>query len=145
VTGLSRITCAWDNRRGEQRVKGFRQRGVWRRLVSCLAAYAFALQMVLLAFAASPVPGLGTDQGALNAALCSHDKSAPLAPAHHSGGDEHCKFCPAGGHQVFTAPAPPPHAIVRTAEAAAAPVTDASTPHARAHASAQPRGPPPTA
>jgi hypothetical protein len=124
---------------------GLRQRRVWRRLVSCVAAYAFALQMVLFAFAAPAVPGLGADQGALNAALCSHDKSAPLAPTQNSGGDEHCKFCPAGGHQVFTAPAQPRHAIVRTAEAAAPPIPDAFAPRSRAHASAQPRGPPPAA
>jgi hypothetical protein len=124
---------------------GLRQRRVWRQLVSCLVAYAFALQMVLLAFAASPVSGLGADQGALNAALCSHDKSAPLAPAPSSGGGEHCKFCPAGGHQAFTAPTAVQHTIVRTAETAAPPITDASPPHARAHASAQPRGPPPAA
>jgi hypothetical protein len=126
-------------------VKGFRQRGVWRQLASCLAAYAFALQMVLLAFAAPTVPGLGADQGALNAALCSHDKSAPFAPAHNSGGDEHCKFCPAGGHQAFAAPTLPHHSIVRTAEAAAPPATHAFVPPLRAHASAQPRGPPPAA
>jgi hypothetical protein len=126
-------------------VKGFRQRGVWRQLASCIVAYAFALQMVLLAFAAPPVPGLGADQGALNAALCSHDKSTPLVPAHNSGGDEHCKFCPAGGHHVFNAPTLPNHAIVRTAEAAAPPITDAFAPRSRAHASAQPRGPPPAA
>jgi hypothetical protein len=124
---------------------GLRQRRVWRRLVSCLAAYAFALQIVLLAFAAPPVPGLGADQAALNAALCSHDKSAPLAPAHNSGGDEHCKFCPAGGHPAFTAPTAPQHAIARTTEAAAPPITDAFAPLSRAHASAQPRGPPPAA
>src|SRR4029077_17576183 len=118
---------------------GLRQRRVWRRLVSCVAAYAFALQMVLFAFAAPPAPGLGADEGALNAALCSHDKSAPLAPAPNSGGDEHCKFCPAGGHQAFTAPALPQHAIVRTAEAAAPPIPDAFAPRSRAHASAQPR------
>jgi len=126
-------------------VKGFRQRGVWRQLASCSVAYAFALQMVLLAFAAPTVPGLGADQGALNAALCSHDQSAPLAPAQNSGGDEHCKLCPAGGHQAFTAPIAPQHAIVRTAEAAAPPATDAFAPRARSNASAQPRGPPPAA
>jgi DUF2946 family protein len=119
------------------------QRCVWRRLVSCLAAYAFALQMVLFGFAAPPLAGLAADQDALVSALCSHDKSAPSAPAHNSGGEEHCKFCPAGGHQAFTAPALAHHAITRTAEAAAPPATDAFAPRARAHASAQPRGPPP--
>jgi hypothetical protein len=140
--GLSPVARAWDNGGGEQRVKNFRQRRVWRRLVSCLAAYAFALQMVLVAFAAPATSGLAGDQAALSAALCSHDQTAPLAPAQNSGGEEHCKFCPAGGHQAFTAPTPLQHAIVRTAEAAAPPATDAFAPGSRAHAAAQPRGPP---
>jgi len=122
---------------------GLQQRRVWRQLVSCLAAYAFALQMVLFAFAAPTIPGLAADRDALSAALCSHDNSAPLAPAHHSDGGEHCKFCPAGGHQIFAAPALAHHAIVRTAEAAAPPANDARAPRPRAHLSAQPRGPPP--
>ena len=124
-------------------VMGFRQRRVWRQLVSCLAAYALALQMLLVAFAAPPVAGLGADQDALTAALCMPDKSAPLAPAQNSPGDEHCKFCPAGGHQAFAAPALAHHLIVRTAEAAAPPIASTVAPHPRAHASAQPRGPPP--
>jgi hypothetical protein len=141
--GLSRVTHAWDNRGGEDRVQNFRQRRVWRRLASCVIAYAFALQMVLLAFAAQPMHGLSADQAALDAALCAHDQSVPLAPAHNSDGGEHCKFCPAGGHPVLAAPTTPQHAIVRTAEAAAPPIADAFTPRSRAHASAQPRGPPP--
>ena len=122
---------------------GPRRQRVWRRLVSCLLAYAFALQMVLLAFAMPAIAGLAADQDALSAALCTHDKSAPLAPLQHSGGEEHCKFCPAGGHPVIAAPALSHHAIVRTAEEAAPPATDAFATHPRAHASAQPRGPPP--
>jgi hypothetical protein len=114
---------------------------MWQRFVSCLAAYAFALQMVLVAFAAPTIAGLATDQDALGAALCTHDKSAPSAPAQHSS-EEHCKFCPAGGHPVFAAPALSHYAIVRTAEAAAPPPTDAVAWHPRAHASAQARGPP---
>jgi hypothetical protein len=118
------------------------QRHLWRRLVSCLVAYAFALQMVLFAFAAPAVAGLAADQDALSAALCQHDKAAPVTPAQNSGGEEHCKFCPAGGHQVFTAPTPPHHAIVRAAESAALPSPGALAPPSRANASAQPRGPP---
>jgi hypothetical protein len=123
-------------------VNGLRQRRVWRRLVSCLAAYAFALQMVLVAFAVPVISGLAADRDALNAALCTHDQSAPAAPAQHPGGEDHCKFCPAGGHPVLAAPTAPHHAIVRTAEAAAPPPTDAAAPLSRAHTSAQPRGPP---
>jgi hypothetical protein len=113
--------------------------------VSCLVAYAFALQMVLVAFAAPAVAGFSTDQDALAAGLCLHDQSAPVAPAQNSGGEEHCKFCPAGGHPIFAAPTPPQHAIVRSAEAAALPPIGALAPPSRAHASAQPRGPPPAA
>jgi hypothetical protein len=125
--------------------KGAGQRHIGRRLVSCLVGYAFALQMVLFAFAAPAIAGLTSDQGALAAGLCLHDQSGPLAPAQNSGGEEHCKFCPAGGHSVFAAPAPPHHAITRTAEAAAPPTTGALAPPSRAHAFAQPRGPPPAA
>lgn len=123
-------------------MKNIRQGRVWRRLVSCLAAYAFVLQMVLVAFAAPAIAGLAADGDVLGAALCTHDQSAPVAPAQHSGGEDHCKFCPAGGHPGFAAPAASHHFILRTAEAAAPPPTDAVAPHARAHACAQPRGPP---
>ena len=123
-------------------MSGFRQQRAWRQFVSCLAAYAFALQLVLVAFAVPAIAGLAADQDALAAALCTHDKSAPAAPAQHSS-DEHCKFCPAGGHPMFTAPALSHHAIVRTAEAAAPPPIDALASRERAHLSAQPRGPPP--
>jgi hypothetical protein len=123
---------------------GARQR-LWRQLASCVVAYALALQMILLSFAAPPLAARGADQDALAAAVCLHDQSGPRAPVNNSGGDEHCKYCTAGGHQVFTAPALPHHQIVRTAEVAAAPATDAFVPPSRAHASAQPRGPPPTA
>lgn len=124
---------------------GAGQRHIGRRLVSCLIAYAFALQMVLVAFAAPAVAGLTSDADALAAGLCLHDKSAPLAPAQNSGGEEHCKFCPAGGHPLLAAPTPPHHAIIRAAEATALPFNDAPAPPSRTHASAQPRGPPPAA
>jgi hypothetical protein len=124
---------------------GARHRHIGRRLVSCLVAYAFALQMVLFAFAAPAAAGLTADEAALAASVCTHDKSAPFGPAQNSGGEEHCKFCPAGGHSIFATPTPPHHAIVRAAEAAALPSTGALAPPSRAHASAQPRGPPPTA
>jgi hypothetical protein len=113
--------------------------------VSCLVAYAFALQMLIVAFAAPAIGGLAADQDALSAGLCLHDQNAPSAPVNNSGGDEHCKFCPVGGHQVFTAPAPPHHTILRAAEVAALPSTGALAPPSRANASAQPRGPPPAA
>jgi hypothetical protein len=111
--------------------------------VSCLVAYAFALQIVLLGFA--PPPTVAHDAEILAAGLCLHDAGAPLAPADNSGADEHCKFCTAGGHQAFAAPALAHHAIVRVAEAAARPAADPLTSRPSVHAAAQPRGPPPVA
>ena len=118
------------------------QRHIWRRLVSCAVAYVFALQMVLVAFAAPAFAGLAAGQDALSAALCAHDKSAPGVPAQNSDSDEHCKFCPAGGHQAFTPPAPPHHVILRAANVATLSSSNGLTPRTRSHASAQPRGPP---
>ena len=48
---------------------GASQRHFGRRLVSCLVAYAFALQMVLFAFAAPAVAGHASDEEALAAGL----------------------------------------------------------------------------
>jgi hypothetical protein len=129
---------------GEQRVSGIgvKQARMWRRLLSCAVAYAFALQIVLLSFVAPAIAAAPADQDVLAAGLCLHDQSTPVSPGNNSGGDEHCKFCTAGGHQVFAAPTPAHHAIVRVAEAAAPPATDPLALSPRAHTAAQPRGPP---
>jgi hypothetical protein len=124
---------------------GLRQRRTWRQFVSCLAAYALALQIVLFGFAAPVIAAPGPDQDVLAAGLCLHDAGAPLAPADNSGGDEHCKFCTAGGHHAFAAPVIAQHHVVRTTEAAAPPAGDFFTQRLRPHATAQPRGPPRTA
>jgi hypothetical protein len=131
---------------GEQRVTvtGIKRGRIWRQLTSCAVAYLFALQLVLVGFIAPAIAASAADGDALAAAVCLHDAGAPLAPA-DKGGDEHCKFCTAGSHQVFTAPALAHNAIVRAAQTAPAPASDDVAPPTRAHASAQPRGPPPTA
>lgn len=126
-------------------ISGLQQRRTGRQLTSCLIAYAFALQLVLLGFAAPRIAALAADRDALSAGLCLHDQGAPSAPAGNSGGDEHCKFCTAAAHQVLTAPAIPHHLVVRAADAAAPPASDPFAPEPRAHATAQPRGPPRTA
>ena len=125
---------------------GFGRRRTWRRLTSCVIAYAFALQMALFGLAAPRLAAFAVgDQDALSAGLCLHDQNAPLAPAGNSGGDEHCKFCPAAAHTVFAPPATPHGFVMRTAAAAAAPTGDGFILRPLAHATAQPRGPPPTA
>jgi len=124
----------------------FERRQTWRQFVSCLAAYALALQIVLFGFAPSPVIAApGPDADVLAAGLCLHDAGAPLAPADNSGADEHCKFCTAGGHHAFAAPTMAHHEVVRAAEAAAPPVSDQLALRPRPHVAAQPRGPPPAA
>jgi hypothetical protein len=123
----------------------FQRRRTGRQLVSCVVAYVFALQIVLFGFAAPPALAQAADQDVLTAGLCLHDAGAPLAPADNSSADEHCKFCSTGGHLVFTAPAMAHQTIVRTAEARAPPATDELVRRPRAHAAAQPRGPPPAA
>jgi hypothetical protein len=126
-------------------ITGLQHGRTWRQLTSCLIAYAFALQLVLLGFAAPRIAALAADPDALSAGLCLHDQGAPSAPAGNSGGDEHCKFCTAAAHQVFTAPSIPHHPVVRAADAAVPPASDRSVHQCRAHATAQPRGPPRTA
>jgi hypothetical protein len=126
-------------------VIGSRPRRPWRQLTSCVVAYAFALQIALFGLAAPRVAALAADQDALSIGLCLHDQGAPPAPAGNSGGDEHCKFCPAAGHTVVTPPATPHGFVVRTAEDAAAPPGDRFIVRPLAYATAQPRGPPPTA
>jgi len=98
--------------------------------------------MLLVAFAAPAIAGLAGDQDALSAGLCLHDQNAPNTPVNNSSGEEHCKFCPAGGHQIFTTATPPHHTILRAAETAALPSIGALAPPSSDHASAQPRGPP---
>jgi hypothetical protein len=126
-------------------VIGSRPRRPWRQLTSCVIAYALALQMALFGLAAPRVAALAADQDALSIGLCLHDQGAPPAPAGHSGGDEHCKFCPTAAHTVFAPPAIPHGLVIRVAEKAAAPAGDPFIARPLAHATAQPRGPPPTA
>jgi hypothetical protein len=128
---------------GEVRVSLYRRRRPWRQLVSCVIAYAFALQLVLVGLAAPRVAAFAAGEDALAAGLCLHDQDAPLAPG-DGGGDECCKFCTAS-HLVFTAPVIAHGPVVRTADTVAPPSFDRFIPRARAHASAQPRGPPRTA
>src|SRR5262249_17355234 len=103
VTTLSRLVACrlrvGQSRRESIRVSGIGagKRHIGRRLVSCLVAYAFALQMLLFAFAAPAVAGLTSDEEALAPGLRLHDQSAPPPPQPNPRGDRHSKRCPAGG------------------------------------------------
>jgi hypothetical protein len=117
----------------------------WRQLLSCVVAYAFALQLVLFGLAAPAIAAVSADQSALSAGLCLHDSGAPLAPAGNSGGEEHCKFCTAAAHTVFAPPPAPYRLVALFAETTTQPAEAQFVAGPIAHATPQPRGPPRTA
>jgi hypothetical protein len=125
---------------------GLQQRRIWRRLLSCAVAYAFALHVALFGFAAARSTTLAGDQDALGFALCLHDDgSAPLAPDGNSGGDDHCKLCTAAAHKLFAPPSVPQRFVMRRVDKAPLLAGDWFIPSPIEHATPQPRGPPRTA
>ncbi|HXW23156.1 MAG TPA: hypothetical protein VEK73_00295 [Xanthobacteraceae bacterium] len=124
---------------------GLQQRR-WRRLMSCVVAYAFALYVALAGFAAARALTLADVPGAAGAALCLHDAGdAPPAPADNSGDCDHCKFCPVAGHELLAAAPASQHFVAHQADRAPLLAADWLIPGPIAHATPQPRGPPRTA
>jgi hypothetical protein len=125
---------------------GLQRRRTWRRLVSCVVAYAFALHVALFGFAAARAATLAGDQDTLGVALCLHDDGGtPAAPDGNSGGDDHCKLCTAAGHKLFVPPSMPQRLVMREADKAPLPAAEWFIPAPIKHATPQPRGPPHTA
>ena len=117
----------------------------WRRVLSCLLAYALALQGFILAFDASrPAVAAAPDAVWAGFELCSHSgvgatlPDAPKAPA--SG--THCVFCTAGIVYVNSPPPVAPHcsaiAVTNAAWTLVAPELVAF----KVNRNAWPRGPP---
>ena len=117
----------------------------WRRLLSCLVAYVFVLQLVLFGLATAHAVSLAADQDVVSAALCLHDQDAPIAPTGNSGAQEHCKFCTAAAHTVFAPPAITCHLVTGLVEPAAQRAGDTFVARPIPHTTPQPRGPPRTA
>lgn len=91
------------------RIHSHSAHGTWRRILSCLLAYALALQGCIFAFDMSQSAMAGTPDAALAGfALCSHSgagTAVPGAPAQSPVGDSHCmSCCLAGAAYVDCAP-----------------------------------------
>ena len=121
---------------------------MWRPLAAIVAAYAVAIQSLLVAVAGFALPA---DAGESTPAfeLCLHDASdAPELPASKPdlSGCTHCIFCFAGGHDALIGT--PPGAFHRVHVTAVVEPwlseTHSIRPPAR-HVIASPRGPPPGA
>jgi len=120
--------------------------GAWRRVLSCLLAYALALQGCIFAFdmsrsaiAASP------DAVSVGYALCSHSGAGgavPGAPAQSPVGDNLCLFCCIAGVTYLNSalPGAPPHKVEFTS--VAWPLMAPRLVALVVNAKAWPRGPP---
>ena len=117
---------------------------LWRRLTGCFVAYAFALHIVLLAFAA-PAFALAADQDPLTGVVCMHDEGSAPPPAHDSGKLDQCQLCTAACHPLMVQPAPLAYAVVIVAANTPPPADTWFIPRAVARVTPQPRGPPGTA
>ena len=82
--------------------------GAWRRILSCLLAYALALQGCIFAFDMSrSAIATAPDAGSAGYALCSHSGTAvPDTPAQSPVGDSQCMLCCMAG-AVYVNCAPP--------------------------------------
>jgi hypothetical protein len=117
----------------------------WRRVLSCLLAYALALQGFIFAFDASrPAVAAAPDAVWAGFELCSHSDAgaalpdAPQAPASHS----HCVFCLAGIVYVNSAPPVTPHCGAVVAPTTAWTLVAPELVAFQVNRNAWPRGPP---
>jgi hypothetical protein len=122
--------------------------------VGVLAAYAIAMQSLLIAIGAAALPVQAADQSADAHAfpayvICEHagqpaPQDAPGLPAPDQIGFEHCVFCFAGTHvAVLASPMLPPFHVVGVTVRVADWNADRSLrPNPAAYAIARPRGPP---
>ena len=91
------------------RIYSHSARGAWRRILSCLLAYALALQGCIFAFDMSrSAIAAAPEAVSVGYALCSHSGAGgavPDTPAQSPVGDSRCLFCcMAGGAVVNCAP-----------------------------------------
>jgi len=120
----------------------------WRRVVSCVLAYALALQGFIFALDASrPAVAATPDTAWAGFELCSHSGAgatlpdAPKAPA----SDSHCVFCVfclAGSAYVNSAPSVTPDRGAIAVSHAAWTLVAPALVSVRVNRSAWPRGPP---
>lgn len=121
-------------------------RRLWRPLIAVVAAYALAVQSLLITLGGFTVLS-HADVGATAFVLCAHDSDGPPAQpadAPDRRGYTHCIFCFAGSHHAVAGS--PPVVLVR---ADAGVIIDIAwiadknpLPGLSAHSIASPRGPP---
>jgi hypothetical protein len=117
----------------------------WRALIGAVLAYAVAAQTLLIALG-SFAPAARADSAVPAFELCIHDTlGAREAPASKPDGSActHCIFCFAGSHHAVIGGAPAAFERVCFESVFADLAADKPPlPSARAHAIANPRGPP---
>jgi hypothetical protein len=120
----------------------------WRRVFSCVLAYALALQGLSFAAGAGQAAGLAS-QGADHAifagfAICRHSAAAtlPEAPKQIPPGDEHCAFCIYSPLYLNCIPPHAPHVMWVAMQGALSPLMARRLSALLINESARPRGPP---
>ena len=121
--------------------------GMWRQVVSCLAAYALVLHAILIGATTGAAAKAVKADGTPRFELCLHDggvfdTASSGTPHDPSKSERHCPFCVAGG-AAFVPPKPffvscAPEAVVRLQ----APGLNRDLPPSPKLLCEQPRGPP---
>ena len=116
--------------------------GLWRRLVSLAAIYAFVLQSVVVGMAA--FPSAAAADGIAGFEICQHglDGAGGGTPAQHPLDHEHCTFCLSMVHAIAPAPRALPRVLFDVIVALSLPSQDNDLPAAPKSSNEQPRGPP---
>jgi hypothetical protein len=129
------------------RIHSHSAQGAWRRVLSCLLAYALALQGCIFAFDSSrSAIAAAPDAVSAGYALCSHSgagAAVPDTPAQSPVGDNGCLFCCiAGAACVNCAPPGAPQYSNVDFTSAVWPIVAPRLVALVVNAKAWPRGPP---
>lgn len=128
-------------------------RRLWRPAVGVAAAYAIAMQSLLIAMSAVSLPVQAADRAASAYVICEHaaqtalqtdSQEQPSLPTPTPVNFQHCIFCFAGTHvAVLASPLLPPSQLVGISARAAHWIADSTwLPAPSAYVLARPRGPP---
>jgi hypothetical protein len=119
-------------------------KSLWRRLVSCIAIYAFVLQSILVGMAA--FSGVAAADGVAGFEICQHSldgaDTGTGTPAQHPLDAAHCKFCLSIAHAIAPAPRPLPRVTFDVILSLSTPTHDSDLPTPSELSTEQPRGPP---
>ena len=119
-----------------------RRNDLWRRLISCLVAYAFVLQSGLVGVAAAQSAAMAADRDSPGIELCVHQDGTTGVPAGNPEADGHCKLCTLGGVPASLAPDAPPRLLVFEPAPASWPASEWLAPRLAEFSCVQARAPP---